>query len=58
MQRRTQTQELNQLVEDFTQAHQNLLSRIHVLSGNLRSSRLAGYSLHDIEDLTIIIKVC
>ncbi|CAF5215804.1 unnamed protein product, partial [Rotaria magnacalcarata] len=58
IQRRTQTQEINQLVEDFTQAHSNLLSRINILADNLRSSRLSGYSIHDIEDLMIIIKVC
>ncbi|CAM4782634.1 unnamed protein product, partial [Rotaria magnacalcarata] len=56
IQRRTQTQEINQLVEDFTQAHSNLLSRINILADNLRSSRLSGYSIHDIEDLMIIIK--
>ncbi|CAF4079785.1 unnamed protein product, partial [Rotaria sp. Silwood2] len=55
-QRRTQTQELNQLVEDFTQAHNNLLLRINSLSANLRSARLSGYTIHDIEDLMIVIK--
>ncbi len=58
MQRRTQTQELNQLVEDFTEAHTNLLLRINTLSTNVRSARLAGYTIHDIEDLMVIIKVC
>jgi hypothetical protein len=58
LQRRTQTQELNQLVEDFTEAHTNLLLRIHTLSTNVRSARLAGYTIHDIEELMVIIKVC
>jgi hypothetical protein len=58
LQRRTQTQELNQLVEDFTEAHTNLLLRINTLSTNVRSARLTGYTIHDIEDLMVIIKVC
>lgn len=49
---------MNQLVEDFTQAHAQLLQRINVLSNNVRSARLAGYSIRDIEDLMVIIKVC
>jgi hypothetical protein len=48
---------LDRLVDEFTQAHTNLLLRITGLSNNLRSARLVGYSPRDIDDLMVIIKV-
>ncbi|CAF3804026.1 unnamed protein product [Adineta steineri] len=56
IQRRAQTEEIDQLVEDFTQAQTHLLQRINVLSNELRSARLAGYAISDIESLMVIIK--
>lgn len=45
-------------MEDFTHAHADLLKRINTLSHNLRSARLTGYTIRDIEDLMAVIKVC
>jgi hypothetical protein len=56
-QRRIQAQELSQSVQDFTQAHTNLLLRINVLSNNLRTARLAGHTIQDIEALMATVKV-
>ncbi|CAF4031028.1 unnamed protein product [Rotaria sp. Silwood2] len=56
-QRRVQTQELQRLLDDFDQAHTNLLHRINALSNNLRTARLVGYSSRNIEHLIVIIKV-
>ncbi len=57
IQRRIQTQELDRLLDDFTQSHTSLLHRINSLTNNLRTARLLGYSARDIEDLMIIVKV-
>jgi hypothetical protein len=57
MQRRVHAQELDRLVDDFTQAHTNLLQRITALTNNLRAARLLGYSPRDIEDLMVMMKV-
>jgi hypothetical protein len=48
---------LDRLVDDFAQAHTNLLQRINALSNNLRSARLLGYSSRDIDDLMAMMKV-
>ena len=56
-QRRIQAQELERLLDDFTQAHTNLLDRIHSLTDNLRAARLTGYSPSDMEDLMGMMKV-
>ncbi|CAM2712242.1 unnamed protein product [Rotaria socialis] len=55
-QRRVQAQELERLLDDFGQAHTNLLHRINALSTNLRTARLIGYSTRDIEDIMSIVK--
>ncbi|CAF1432108.1 unnamed protein product, partial [Rotaria sordida] len=55
-QRRVQAQELERLLDDFGQAHTNLLNRINALSNNLRTARLVGYSSRDIEHIIAIIK--
>ncbi|CAF4456379.1 unnamed protein product, partial [Adineta steineri] len=55
-QRRIQAQELDRLLEDFTQTHDNLLDRINAINNNFRSANLAGYSIRDIEDLMVVIK--
>lgn len=45
------------MVEEFTQAQTSLIERINNLTHGLRSARLSGSNVNDIENLMLVIKV-
>lgn len=57
MQRRRQAEEVDRLVDDFTQSHTDILFRIHALKQQLRVAYLGGYSPRYIEELLLTLKV-